>query len=234
MNPGYKFVAWEHNNTLSQSFTIDKITGDVTYTVLAEALPTPEVIRAVQEGYYYTICMPKAMTNVQGATFWQFVGKDANSAYIEPVATPTEAGKPYLMYATTTGDVTATLEGEAAITSGTNGALYGTFIDMDQAAFNAAGDNIYILIANVLYRVDGQSGNSLSAYRAYVDLDNLNPISGSMLTPNVRRVALGTNTATGVDQVQGDEVQSSKVLINGQMFIYRNGNMYDAQGKLVK
>ena len=234
MNPGYKFVGWEHDNTLGQSFTIDKITGDVTYTVLTEAVATPEVIRAVQEGYYYTICMPKAMTNVQGATFWQFVGRDANSAYIEPVATPTEAGKPYLMYATTTGDVTATLEGEAAITAGTNGALYGTFIDMDQAAFNTAGDNIYILIANVLRRVDGQSNNSLSAYRAYVDLDNLNPISGSMLTPNVRRVALGTNTATGVDQVQGDEVQSSKVLINGQMFIYRNGNMYDAQGKLVK
>ena len=234
MNPGYKFVAWEHNNTLGQSFTIDKITGDVTYTVRTEAVATPEVIRAVQEGYYYTICMPKAMTNVQGATFWQFVGRDANSAYIEPVATPTEAGKPYLMYATTTGDVTATLEGEAAITAGTNGALYGTFIDMDQAAFNTAGDNIYILIANVLRRVDGQSNNSLSAYRAYVDLDNLNPISGSMLTPNVRRVALGTNTATGVDQVQGDEVQSTKVLIDGTLYILRNGNMYDAQGKLIK
>lgn len=234
MNPGYQFVGWEHDNTLGQSFTIDKITGDVTYTVRTEPVATPEVIRTVQEGYYYTICMPKAMTNVQGATFWQFVGRDANSAYIEPVATPTVAGKPYLMYATTTGDVTATLEGEAAITAGTNGALYGTFIDMDQAAFNTAGDNIYILIANVLYRVDGQSDNSLSAYRAYVDLDNLNPISGSMLTPNVRRVALGTNTATGVDQVQGDEVQSTKVLIDGTLYIFRNGKMYDAQGKLVK
>ena len=233
MNPGYQFVGWEHDNALGMSFTTT-VTGDVTYTVRTEAVATPEVIRAVQEGYYYTICMPKAMTNVQGATFWQFVGKDANSAYIEPVATPTVAGKPYLMYATTTGNVTATLEGEATITAGTNGALYGTFIDMDQAAFDAAGDNIYILIANVLHRVDGQTCNSLSAYRAYVDLDNLNPINGSMLTPNVRRVALGTNTATGVDQVQGDEVQSSKVLIDGTLYILRNGNMYDAQGKLVK
>ena len=234
MNPDYQFVGWEHDETLDELSFTTTVTGDLTYTVLTEAVATPEVIRAVQEGYYYTICMPKAMTNVQGATFWQFVGKDANSAYIEPVATPTVAGKPYLMYATTTGNVTATLEGEAAITAGTNGALYGTFIDMDQAAFNTAGDNIYILIANVLHRVDGQTGNSLSAYRAYVDLDKLNPINGSMLTPNVRRVALGTNTATSVDQVQGDEVQSIKVLINGQMFIYRNGNMYDAQGKLVK
>ena len=233
MNPGYKFVAWEHDNTLGMSFET-LVKGDVTYTVLTSPAATPEVIRTVQEGYYYTICMPKAMTNVQGVTFWQFVGRDANSAYIEPVATPTVAGKPYLMYATTTGEVTATLEGEAAITAGTNGALYGTFIDMDQAAFNTAGDNIYILIANVLHRVDGQSGNSLSAYRAYVDLDNLNPISGSMLTPNVRRVALGTNTATGVDQVQGDEVQSTKVLIDGTLYIFRNGKMYDAQGKLVK
>jgi hypothetical protein len=44
----------------------------------------------------------------------------------------------------------------------------------------------------------------------------------------------GTNTATGVDEVQGDKVQSTKVLINGQLFILRGEKLYDATGRLVK
>jgi hypothetical protein len=58
--------------------------------------PTP-VYETVREGLtagkYYTICYPKAMTDVQGATLWSFVGKDANFAYIEQeTATTIEAG----------------------------------------------------------------------------------------------------------------------------------------------
>ena len=204
----------------------------VALTKQAVVTPTPEVIRTVTKGYYYTICMPKAMTNVQGASFWQFVGRDANFAYIEPAATPTVAGKPYLMYAIETGDVTAVLEGEEEAV-GTNGALYGTFVPMDQAALNAAGNNIYLLVANELRRVDGQTGNSLPANRAYVDLDDLDNITGSSLAPNVRRVALRTNIVTGVDNVD-TSAQPVKTIINGQLFILRGEKMYDAQGKLVK
>ena len=54
--------------------------------------------------------------------------------------------------------------------------------------------------------------------------------------PGRRRVTLGVNgqqVATGVDQVQGDEVPT-KMIINGQLFILRGEKMYDAQGKLVK
>jgi hypothetical protein len=40
--------------------------------------------------------------------------------------------------------------------------------------------------------------------------------------------------ATGIGNVQGDEVQSSKLLINGQLFILRGEKMYDATGRLVK
>jgi hypothetical protein len=205
----------------------------VALTKQAVVTPTPEVvIRTVTKGYYYTICMPKAMTNVQGASFWQFVGRDADFAYIEPVATPTEAGKPYLMYAIETGDVTAVLEGEDAPV-GKNGALYGTFEPMDQDKLTAAGNNIYLLVANELRRVDGQTGNSLPANRAYVDLDDLDNITGSSLAPNVRRVALRTNIVTGVDNVD-TSAQPVKTIINGQLFILRGEKMYDAQGKLVK
>ena len=43
-----------------------------------------------------------------------------------------------------------------------------------------------------------------------------------------------TGTATAVDNVQGNEVQSTKVLRNGQIFILRNGKTYTMQGQEVK
>ena len=40
--------------------------------------------------------------------------------------------------------------------------------------------------------------------------------------------------ATGVENVQSDNVQSTKVMINGQIFILRGDKMFDVTGKLVK
>jgi hypothetical protein len=36
---------------------------------------------------------------------------------------------------------------------------------------------------------------------------------------------------TGVDQVQSDEVQSTKVFIDGSLFIMRSGKRYDMMGR---
>ena len=41
-------------------------------------------------------------------------------------------------------------------------------------------------------------------------------------------------SGTGVGNVQSDKVQSTKVLINGVLYIERNGVLYDVQGKIVK
>jgi len=38
---------------------------------------------------------------------------------------------------------------------------------------------------------------------------------------------------TGIDEVQRDEVQSTKVLRNGQLLIIRDGKTYNAQGILL-
>ena len=39
---------------------------------------------------------------------------------------------------------------------------------------------------------------------------------------------------TAVENVQGDKVQSTKVLRNGQMLIYRGGRTYDVTGRVVE
>jgi len=40
--------------------------------------------------------------------------------------------------------------------------------------------------------------------------------------------------ATGMENVQGDNVQSTKVLENGVLYIIKNGVRYNVQGQIVK
>jgi hypothetical protein len=84
------------------------------------------------------------------------------------------------------------------------------------------------------------SESTLNANRAYIQIDEIpgyeNP-SYIAPAPKQRRIATNfneTNTATGVEDVQGGNVQCTKVLINGELFILRGEKMFDATGKLVK
>ena len=58
--------------------------------------------------------------------------------------------------------------------------------------------------------------------------------------PGRRRVAMGvqneqgSQVATDIENVQNDENNIQKVLINGELFILRGEKMYDATGRLVK
>ena len=199
--------------------------------------PTP-VYETVRENlaadHYYTLCFNKRMTAVQGATFWSLVSKDGNLAYLVAADAPYEAGIPYIIYAEAAGDLTAVLEGDAIGVAGKNGALYGTFDDMDQDAIDAKGTNIYVLSNNSLVRVDGQLGNSLKAYRAYIALDELG--SGAPLNVpahRVRAIPMGEQTITGMDELNASEAPV-KMIINGQLYILRGEKMYNANGQIVK
>ena len=196
--------------------------------------PYTEVRTELTAGNYYTICMTKAMKEVKGATLWSFCGKDANFAYLVQEDAPYTAGKAYIMYAEAE-TVSAILTGEPAPDPVANGAIHGTFDPMDQAALNAAGDNIYLVIGNQLRRVDGQTGNSLPAYRAYVDIDEI--ITGGapagIPANRVRSMPMQPQVATGMENVDAS-AQPVKTIINGQLYILRGEKMYDAQGKLVK
>ena len=200
--------------------------------------PTPvyeEVRPGLTAGNYYTICYNKKMTAIQGATLWSFIGRDANFAYLVQEDAPFAAGKPYIMYAES-DKLEAVLEGDAVEASAivANGAIHGTFTNMDQAALSGAGDNIYLVIGNQLRRVDGRTGNSLPAYRAYVDLDEITGgAPSSMPGRKVRSMPMQGQTATGMDELNASETPV-KMLIDGQLFILRGEKMYNANGQLVK
>jgi len=71
-----------------------------------------------------------------------------------------------------------------------------------------------------------EAPNLLKAYKAFVDRPN-----GA--NPAPRRMRFIFDAATGVENVQGN-VQSTKVLRDGQLIIIRNGVEYNANGMMVK
>gem|GEM_PF-3479199 len=201
--------------------------------------PVYETVRSGLEiNRYYTVCLPKKVTAIKGATFWTLNNKsqDGATAYLEEETNnlPFAAGKPFIIQATAE-KLEVVYEGAATEDAGINGALHGTLVYMDAAALAAAGSDVYMLFSNELRPVG--EDNHLDKNRAYVKLSELNPVAEapqSALGKRVRAMPMAPQVATGMEDVQGDNVQCTKVLINGQLYIMYNGTMYNVQGQLVK
>lgn len=181
--------------------------------------------RTVTNGNYGTICLPRASAVIEGATMYSIVDGNASEGItIEEVASM-EAGKPYIFEASA-DQLTVTMTGARADVQAANGLignLGGTAMDVPQDA--------YVLKNNKLYLVDNTSV-TIAPNRAYIDLSGITTLAPA---PGMkRRVIAAENQATGVDKVPSDQVQTTKVLLNGQLFILRGGQLFDATGARVQ
>ena len=70
-------------------------------------------------------------------------------------------------------------------------------------------------------------GTTLKAHKAYVIF-----AGSSNNAPKKMRFVYGQ--ATGIEDVQGNNVQSTKVIENGVLYIIRDGKTYNAMGQMVK
>jgi hypothetical protein len=212
------------------------------------------VLRAdLYDGKWGTFCPDQKVTYMQGASFYTLTYLEMKDGmpyklFFDEITTDyLEAGKPYLFIAEGE-EIKGVKSGEVvSIASNYNG-FYG----------NVSGNTISLTTTQTEYVADGDvvnnygvinsrftllgNGTNVAHERAHVQIKNGQldcpnpPASLPALAPGTRRVvagATGINTATGVDQVQGDNVPT-KTSINGQLFILRGEKMYDAQGKLVK
>ena len=85
--------------------------------------------------------------------------------------------------------------------------------------------NCYVLAGNDGVGFYHYTASMLNPHKAYVIY------SGSQAP---HRMPFVFNQATGVENVQGDNVQSTKVIENGVLYIIKNGVKYNAQGQVVK
>ena len=230
INPDYKFAGWEHDNALGMSFTTT-VTGDVTYTVLTEALPTLILLRGgLTPGKMGTYTTAYDVNTYEGAEF--YVPNQYTAGGIEFVSVDKlVAGTPYLFVATDNelwglNEGTA-VEEDYVYNRGMVGYLGAGQVDVP--------DGSVVVIQNHLYYA---KNNYMTAGYAYIDMNTiqvLTPVQESADAPR-RKLNIGfrNNAPTGMENIQGDNVQSTKVLIDGTLYILRNGNMYDVTGKLVK
>ena len=187
-----------------------------------------------------TICLPydvKASDRFGGVFYMPSHKTSGFANFIEETGT-LRAGKAYIFVAENefirlkySGTVVSEPLSDVEDTRG----LIGTFT-------NIAPGNLthkYVIANNKL--MECGSGAYLNAYRAYLDLEVMPEEAlvindGPGAAPR-RRLGVAGNApdvTTGMENVQGDNVQATKVLINGELFILRGEKMYDAKGQLVK
>ena len=180
--------------------------------------------RTVTNGNYGTICLPRASSVIEGATIYQIVGGNASEGItIEEVASM-EAGKPYIFQASA-DQFTVTMTGprtEVQEANGLVGNLGATAMDVPTDA--------YVLKNNQLYLVN--SAVTIAPNRAYINMSAITPIAPA--PGRIRRVIAVENQATGVESLQPSAFSLKKVLMNGQLFILRDGQLYNVTGVRVQ
>ena len=193
--------------------------------VCTPATPTPDYTRTTTEGKFGTICLPFGGT-VEGAELFECVGQETGKVYIASVTTLV-AGTPYIFLATGT-ELAVYSDGTTAATPGNHNGLHGTFTDDTEVAVGN-----YILLNNELCQAATTCW--VNANRAYLVMSEV-PTEYTKM-PGRRYIGMdveGENEATGFENITAPADKAVKAIINGQLIIIRDGEMYNAQGQLIK
>lgn len=199
---GYIFDGWYAAADFSGA-AVTKVNANTKGTLYAK-WKEDAYTRDVTSGNYGTICLPKGSKQTSGAIFYELACKDAQYVYLDQV-TILEAGVPYIFKATS-NTLKVVYNTTEVATAGNHNGLYGTFVDIQDAA-TGNPDNVlegnYLLVSNTIKKC-GASCKVL-ANRAYIILEKI-PNSASA-APGRNRVSMkyeGENEATGLDNITED------------------------------
>lgn len=87
---------------------------------------------------------------------------------------------------------------------------------------------LFLSSNNTLYYPSADG--TMNGFRAYIKVEDGDPISAPIRRGAPIRIVEQENTATGIESVQPSEIRIQKVLRDGQMIIIREGKEYNAQG----
>lgn len=202
--------------------------------------------------YYNTLCLPFSLptldgTPLEGGDIWAFkyakVDESTGELLFRIVeAESIEAGKPYFI-AFPSGDPIVNPFFKNVTISATVGQNVGNEEVaqlcgiVDQPVEFKAGDQTKLFLAanNTFYWWNGDTDSRMNAFRAYFKVSTTT--SGPSYVPRHgmrARIIKEEQVATGIEDVQGTTVQSTKLLENSQVVIIRNGVKYNLQGQVIK
>ena len=194
--------------------------------------------RTLVVGDLGTVCLPKASI-ARGVTVYEYKGADEIGKIAFEGLEPNElleAGKPYIFQVNET-NARFYYNTDAAVYDPDNStALKGNLgATITFAPGSPEAENVYFVKDHAFWMAKN-TGVKIGQYRAYLQMNEVTAVTSSP-APGRRRITLGVQgeqVATGFENVQGDQVQSTKVLIDGHLYILRGEKMYDAKGQLVK
>ena len=255
-DPEVEIASWSYSNAAVENKCIEVPAGKVTLRSYQETSPNNVRIMnleflalahrrtaAYSVGELGTICLEDDAIAV-GANVYELQGHDENGKMVfEKIESgEIEAGMPYLFQATNASQVSFYKKVNAthADDAGSWKGMYGTFVDKplsptdDVDMFYFSGTHIWAVKDFTVASI------TIPAHRCYVNYAEFMeyPVGSSTPLPGRKRMLIGVNgapaVATGIDQVPSDQVPSTKVIIDGHLYILRGEKMYDAKGQLVK
>ncbi|MBQ6791178.1 MAG: InlB B-repeat-containing protein [Paludibacteraceae bacterium] len=212
--------------------------GSATYSITVKG---PDYTRSVSNNIG-TLCVDHNVPSdgALGATFYQIAGKNEVGKLVFDEVTVLKAGEPYV-FQSTTGEI-ALYYGETSVADPVqvNG-MVGVFSDTEVEITEENKSNIMYIAQNTLWTCNNymtftNQKLQVAANRAYIYDYSAIEAPSSSPAPGRRRITLGVNgeqVATGIDNLNASE-KPVKLLIDGQLFIIRGEQMFDATGRLVK
>ena len=179
---------------------------------------------------YGTICLPYASASTSGAYFYEVVGRGTENGkpavYLASVNS-LKAGVPYI-FEKTDNQIKVVYTGEAvdAPQNGDANGLVGTFEEIE------VPNGMYILYNNAFCTNKSGEVNKIRANRAYLNMDAVDGGAPQQM-PGRRYIGMsvqGENEATGFENITAPAGKTVKAIVNGQLIIIRDGEMYNAQG----
>jgi len=163
-------------------------------------------------------------------------------------ATSIEAGKPYLFRPAnvvptlrfTDVDPTSIATEEGIVEDSNDKIDFYGILEPKAITEEEVEDQSVIFLTGTIIEGNQQltwaNGGTLKGMRAYwkVKEGESSKIIARRPVLRINYQAEGENTATGVEDVQSDNVQCTKVLRNGQIYLIYEGQMYDVQGKRIR
>ena len=192
-------------------------------------------------GRFYRTFYDSSSDYMLPPSVWAHVGYVRNNEFIlRPIAFDGEIipkGTAVVLESETPSYRLIAVPGDAPAYTGQND-LRGTDVDLAVSTLGADADKVYVLNREATLgtnRLVGMgmykyTGSMLGAHKAYLIYD---APAGPNSAP-ARFVFKHENQATGVENVQSDKVQCTKVIRDGQLIIVKDGKVYNAQGLIIK